>query len=103
MFENVNDSHFLYFNVKPISEYAEYTFLMIFISEMCFKMFGMGWRLYFQSSFNIFDCIVSYKLCFTFKSTSAAVVMTFSSPSNFNYWGSKTTASRMSENEIGRI
>ncbi|XP_053095073.1 voltage-dependent P/Q-type calcium channel subunit alpha-1A isoform X5 [Pangasianodon hypophthalmus] len=43
-------SDFLYF--------AEFIFLGIFISEMCIKMYGLGTRPYFHSSFNCFDCIV---------------------------------------------
>ena len=27
--------------------------------EMVIKMYGLGVRMYFQSSFNIFDCVVS--------------------------------------------
>merc|ERR1739838_1142499 len=37
---------------------AEFTFLALFMVEMVVKMYGLGFRLYFQSSFNIFDCIV---------------------------------------------
>ena len=29
--------------------------------EMCFKMYGLGVHQYFQSSFNIFDCVVSHR------------------------------------------
>ncbi|XP_062386882.1 voltage-dependent P/Q-type calcium channel subunit alpha-1A [Sardina pilchardus] len=43
-------SDFLYF--------AEFIFLAIFMSEMCIKMYGLGTRPYFHSSFNCFDCIV---------------------------------------------
>ncbi|XP_066498021.1 voltage-dependent P/Q-type calcium channel subunit alpha-1A isoform X3 [Hoplias malabaricus] len=43
-------SDFLYF--------AEFTFLGIFMSEMCIKIYGLGTRPYFHSSFNCFDCIV---------------------------------------------
>ncbi|XP_056111121.1 voltage-dependent P/Q-type calcium channel subunit alpha-1A isoform X8 [Rhinichthys klamathensis goyatoka] len=43
-------SDFLYF--------AEFTFLGIFMAEMCIKMYGLGTRPYFHSSFNCFDCIV---------------------------------------------
>jgi hypothetical protein len=38
--------------------YAEFVFLAIFVSEIAVKMFGLGVRCYFQSSFNRFDCIV---------------------------------------------
>merc|ERR1739838_1248582 len=37
---------------------AEFAFLALFMVEMVVKMYGLGFRLYFQSSFNIFDCIV---------------------------------------------
>ncbi|XP_037400628.1 voltage-dependent P/Q-type calcium channel subunit alpha-1A isoform X5 [Pygocentrus nattereri] len=43
-------SDFLYF--------AEFIFLGIFMSEMCVKIYGLGTRPYFHSSFNCFDCIV---------------------------------------------
>ncbi|CAH1786622.1 unnamed protein product [Owenia fusiformis] len=38
--------------------YAEYVFLGLFIIEMFVKMYALGFRMYFKSSFNIFDCIV---------------------------------------------
>nr|AXF54067.1 voltage-dependent calcium channel A type alpha-1 [Ditylenchus destructor] len=38
--------------------YAEYIFLAIFIGEMLIKMFAMGYKTYFASKFNRFDCIV---------------------------------------------
>ncbi|KAK6195079.1 hypothetical protein SNE40_000584 [Patella caerulea] len=37
---------------------AEFVFLGLFIIEMMVKMYGLGPRIYFQSSFNIFDCVV---------------------------------------------
>ncbi|XP_069497534.1 voltage-dependent R-type calcium channel subunit alpha-1E isoform X1 [Ambystoma mexicanum] len=39
--------------------YAEFLFLGLFLLEMAFKMYGMGPRLYFHSSFNCFDCGVT--------------------------------------------
>uniref|UniRef100_A0A671P3S3 Voltage-dependent P/Q-type calcium channel subunit alpha-1A n=1 Tax=Sinocyclocheilus anshuiensis TaxID=1608454 RepID=A0A671P3S3_9TELE len=39
-------------------DFAEFIFLGIFMSEMCIKMYGLGTRPYFHSSFNCFDCIV---------------------------------------------
>ncbi|XP_043941319.1 voltage-dependent R-type calcium channel subunit alpha-1E-like isoform X1 [Protopterus annectens] len=36
--------------------YAEFIFLGLFLSEMFLKMYGLGPRLYFHSSFNCFDC-----------------------------------------------
>lgn len=41
-------------------DFAEFIFLGIFMSEMCIKMYGLGTRPYFHSSFNCFDCIVSF-------------------------------------------
>ena len=41
------------------SVYTEFVFLGLFLSEMCIKMYGLGTRQYFHSTFNKFDCIVS--------------------------------------------
>ncbi|UYV82160.1 cac [Cordylochernes scorpioides] len=41
-----------------ISDYAEYVFLGLFIFEMLLKVYALGPRLYFDSSFNRFDCVV---------------------------------------------
>ncbi|XP_038640700.1 calcium channel, voltage-dependent, P/Q type, alpha 1A subunit, b isoform X5 [Scyliorhinus canicula] len=38
--------------------YAEFIFLALFMSEMFIKMYGLGTRPYFHSSFNCFDCAV---------------------------------------------
>ncbi|KAM3865783.1 LOW QUALITY PROTEIN: voltage-dependent R-type calcium channel subunit alpha-1E-like [Diretmus argenteus] len=35
--------------------YAEFVFLGLFLAEMFLKMYGLGFRLYFHSSFNCFD------------------------------------------------
>ncbi|XP_042203568.1 voltage-dependent calcium channel type A subunit alpha-1-like isoform X6 [Homarus americanus] len=43
-------TEFLYF--------AEFIFLGLFISEMLIKMYALGPRIYFESSFNRFDCVV---------------------------------------------
>ncbi|KAM7539608.1 hypothetical protein Aperf_G00000039296 [Anoplocephala perfoliata] len=51
---NFEDSD-LYSDTK---DYAEYVFLGLFMTEMLLKMYGLGFRLYFQSAFNIFDCVV---------------------------------------------
>ncbi|XP_010139482.1 PREDICTED: voltage-dependent R-type calcium channel subunit alpha-1E-like, partial [Buceros rhinoceros silvestris] len=40
-------------------DYAEFLFLGLFLLEMSLKMYGMGPRLYFHSSFNCFDCGVT--------------------------------------------
>lgn len=42
-----------------LSDYAEFLFLGLFLLEMSLKMYGMGPRLYFHSSFNCFDFGVS--------------------------------------------
>ena len=42
-----------------ISDITEFVFLGLFMLEMVIKMYGLGVRMYFQSSFNIFDCVVS--------------------------------------------
>uniref|UniRef100_A0A915BGY2 Voltage-dependent calcium channel type A subunit alpha-1 n=2 Tax=Parascaris univalens TaxID=6257 RepID=A0A915BGY2_PARUN len=39
-------------------KYAEFVFLGIFVCEMLVKLFAMGFRTYFASKFNRFDCIV---------------------------------------------
>jgi len=54
------------------SDYAEFVFLGLFVFEMLFKMYGLGVHLYFQSSFNIFDCVVS---SFDFSSSSCGDFM----------------------------
>jgi len=41
------------------SDFAEFVFLALFIFEGLLKMYGLGVQLYFKSSFNIFDCVVS--------------------------------------------
>jgi voltage-dependent calcium channel N type alpha-1B len=38
--------------------YAEYVFLGLFLSEMFIKMYALGPRIYFESAFNRFDCVV---------------------------------------------
>ncbi|NP_001159383.1 cacophony A [Tribolium castaneum] len=38
--------------------YAEYVFLGLFMSEMFLKMYALGPRIYFESAFNRFDCVV---------------------------------------------
>nr|QQY02590.1 voltage-dependent R-type calcium channel subunit alpha-1E [Cryptocotyle lingua] len=43
-------SNFLY--------YAEYIFLGLFVAEMLLKMYGLKVHIYFESTFNIFDCAV---------------------------------------------
>jgi len=42
-----------------VAVYAEFVFLALFISEGLLKMYGLGLQLYFHSSFNKFDCVVS--------------------------------------------
>ncbi|CAH1100381.1 unnamed protein product [Psylliodes chrysocephalus] len=43
-------SNFLY--------YAEFVFLGLFMTEMFIKMYALGPRIYFESAFNRFDCVV---------------------------------------------
>ncbi|XP_066587016.1 voltage-dependent calcium channel type A subunit alpha-1 isoform X8 [Prorops nasuta] len=38
--------------------YAEYVFLALFMMEMFIKVYALGPRTYFESSFNRFDCVV---------------------------------------------
>ncbi|XP_043195368.1 voltage-dependent calcium channel type A subunit alpha-1-like isoform X4 [Amphibalanus amphitrite] len=38
--------------------YTEFVFLGLFISEMLIKMYALGPRIYFESAFNRFDCVV---------------------------------------------
>ncbi|XP_060853575.1 voltage-dependent calcium channel type A subunit alpha-1 isoform X4 [Rhopalosiphum padi] len=38
--------------------YSEYVFLMLFMAEMFIKMYALGIRIYFDSAFNRFDCVV---------------------------------------------
>ncbi|CAM1324279.1 cac (predicted) [Pycnogonum litorale] len=38
--------------------FAEFVFLGLFISEMLLKMYALGPRIYFDSAFNKFDCVV---------------------------------------------
>lgn len=51
-------SHFdlIAFLVFSSPDYAEFVFLGLFLAEMFLKMYGLGFRLYFHSSFNCFDC-----------------------------------------------
>lgn len=52
-----------------VADYAEFLFLGLFLTEMFLKMYGLGPRLYFHSSFNCFDCGVSTFLSFFSKSS----------------------------------
>lgn len=40
------------------TDYAEFAFLALFMMEMWIKMYALGPRIYFESSFNRFDCVV---------------------------------------------
>uniref|UniRef100_A0A8C2J1T0 Voltage-dependent N-type calcium channel subunit alpha n=1 Tax=Cyprinus carpio TaxID=7962 RepID=A0A8C2J1T0_CYPCA len=46
--------------------YAEFIFLGLFMSEMLIKMYGLGTRPYFHSSFNCFDCAVMFSVFFRY-------------------------------------
>lgn len=39
-------------------DFAEFVFLGLFMMEMWVKMYALGPRIYFESSFNRFDCVV---------------------------------------------
>lgn len=41
-----------------VSDWAEYVFLGLFMMEMFIKMYALGPRIYFESAFNRFDCVV---------------------------------------------
>ena len=41
---------------------TEVIFLCLFVFEVCFKLYAMGFRTYFLSSFNRFDCLVRTSL-----------------------------------------
>lgn len=45
-------------NFPPFLDYAEFAFLGLFMCEMLVKMYALGPRIYFESAFNRFDCIV---------------------------------------------
>lgn len=58
-----------------VPDYAEFLFLALFLTEMFLKMYSLGPRLYFHSSFNCFDCSVStpspfLHICFSWNSTA---------------------------------
>lgn len=42
----------------PVLDITEYVFLGLFMCEMFIKMYALGPRIYFESSFNRFDCVV---------------------------------------------
>lgn len=63
-----------------VADYAEFLFLALFLTEMFLKMYSLGPRLYFHSSFNCFDCSVSTLPIFcVFEACSVAVSRTQSS------------------------
>lgn len=41
-----------------VADIAEFVFLGLFMLEMFIKMYALGPRIYFESSFNRFDCVV---------------------------------------------
>lgn len=49
MFTNIQTS---------LADVAEFVFLGLFMFEMFIKMYALGPRIYFESSFNRFDCVV---------------------------------------------
>ena len=46
------------------TDYAEFAFLGLFITEMIVRMYALGPRIYFESTFNRFDCIVIFASVF---------------------------------------
>ena len=51
--------NFLFFFFKfQFLDFAEFAFLGLFMTEMFIKMYALGPRIYFESSFNRFDCVV---------------------------------------------
>lgn len=40
------------------ADYTEFIFLGLFLCEMFIKMYALGPRIYFESAFNRFDCVV---------------------------------------------
>lgn len=55
----LNNTNLLSVSPLALVDYAEFIFLGLFMSEMFIKMYGLGTRPYFHSSFNCFDCGVS--------------------------------------------
>lgn len=45
--------------LRLLLDFAEFVFLGLFLTEMSLKMYGLGPRSYFRSSFNCFDFGVS--------------------------------------------
>jgi len=64
--DSKTNSFFFLFNIL---DYAEFVFLGLFITEMKIRMYALGPRIYFESSFNRFDCIVIlasiFEVCWT--------------------------------------
>jgi len=56
---------YVQFLIVVVAVYAEFVFLALFISEGLLKMYGLGLQLYFHSSFNKFDCVVSRSTALT--------------------------------------
>lgn len=53
----VTSYNFLWYFVVVL-DWAEYGFLGLFIFEMLIKVYALGPRIYFESSFNRFDSVV---------------------------------------------
>ena len=56
-------------SLSIVSAYTEFIFLGLFLTEMIVRMYALGPRIYFESSFNRFDCIVIiasvFEVCWT--------------------------------------
>lgn len=50
-------THFFFLSVVS-TDYTEFIFLGLFLLEMFIKMYALGPRIYFESAFNRFDCVV---------------------------------------------
>ncbi|RZC43172.1 cacophony A, partial [Asbolus verrucosus] len=48
----------IYLSKFSLNHYAEFVFLSLFIFEMLIKIYALGPRIYFESAFNRFDCVV---------------------------------------------
>lgn len=63
------------FRISNFSDYTEFIFLGLFLTEMVVRMYALGPRIYFESSFNRFDCIVIlasvFEVCWTNMATQA--------------------------------
>ncbi|KAF6033619.1 hypothetical protein EB796_008072 [Bugula neritina] len=57
--KDVNSINQVFKSLKVLL-YTEVVFLVLFMSEMGIKMYGLGMKYYFMSAFNKFDCVVIF-------------------------------------------